>query len=147
MIGNTPGGDPAVAAAWTQVLAGNPCITAPDAIEPGSVVYETEPAGGSAGPGRLHGARLGHGDRQDLRCQWAGVADHGPPLVDLDNAGNKTLVARGGWRPKASGLQVFQLHPGAWKVEEGHSLRLELLPRDAKQNPPGILNNFARPVQ
>ena len=66
-------------------------------------------------------------------------------LVDLDGMGNKTLVARGSWRPKASGLQVFQLHPGAWKVEEGHSLRLELLPRDAVQDPPAILNNYARP--
>ncbi len=66
-------------------------------------------------------------------------------LVDLDGMGNKTLVARGTWRAEGSGFEVFQLHPGAWRVEEGHSLRLELLQRDAVQDAPSILTNYARP--
>ncbi len=137
----TTGGDPAVAAGWTQVLgAGNPCVTAPDAVEPGSVVYDTDqaPAGGYTVLGSATVvARISVANGPDSQIMAR--------LVDLDGAGNKTLVARGSWRPKASGFQVFQLHPGAWKVEEGHSLRLELLPRDAKQDPPGILSNYARP--
>jgi len=140
MVGNNPGGDPGVASAFNPVTSPNPCTTASDAVEPGSVVYDTAPA--PAGGYTVLGSAtaiakisVSNGPNSQIMAR----------LVDLDNAGNKTLVARGSWRPKASGFQVFQLHPGAWKVEEGHSLRLELLPRDAVQNPPAILNNYARP--
>jgi hypothetical protein len=139
-VGNAPGGDPAVASAFNPITSPNPCTTASDAVEPGSVVYDTAPA--PAGGYTVLGSAtaiakisVSNGPNSQIMAR----------LVDLDNTGNKTLVARGSWRPKASGFQVFQLHPGAWKVEEGHSLRLELLPRDAVQNPPAILNNYARP--
>ena len=50
-------------------------------------------------------------------------------LVDVSPDGTtKTLVERGLWRPTNQGLQVFQLFANGWKVEEGHVLRLELLP-------------------
>ncbi|HMY27132.1 MAG TPA: hypothetical protein PLJ59_12480, partial [Solirubrobacterales bacterium] len=42
------------------------------------------------------------------------------------------------------GFQVFQLHANAWKVEEGHVLRLELLPKDASV-PAGLVANYGRP--
>jgi len=134
------GGSPAVAGLFNPITSPNPCTTASDAVETGSAAYDTDPA--PAGGYTVLGSAtviakitVANGPDSQIMAR----------LVDLDNAGNKTLVARGSWRPKASGFQVFQLHPGAWKVEEGHSLRLELLPRDAVQNPPAILNNYARP--
>jgi len=66
-------------------------------------------------------------------------------LFDLDGAGKKTLISRGAWRPDSSGWQVFQLFPGAWKVEAGHSIRLELLPKDAAEAAGGLRTNFLRP--
>src|SRR5207302_2336219 len=55
-------------------------------------------------------------------------------LWDVDPAsGMETLVARGLYRldPSApSGLQVFQLHPGAWHFAAGHIPKLELLGQD-----------------
>lgn len=140
-IGDVPGGDPAVAALFNPVTSSNPCTTASDAVEPGSVVYDTAPApaGGYTVLGSATAiARISVSNGPDSQIMAR--------LVDLDNAGNKTLVARGSWRPAASGFQVFQLHPGAWKVEQGHSLRLELLPRDTAQTPsaPPFLANYAR---
>jgi dienelactone hydrolase len=56
-------------------------------------------------------------------------------LWDVDPAsGNETLVARGVYRISASapdGLQVFQLHPGAWHFAAGHIPKLELLGQDS----------------
>ena len=46
--------------------------------------------------------------------------------------------------PQGEGFQVFQLHANAWKVEEGHVLRLELLPKDASV-PAGLVANYGRP--
>jgi dienelactone hydrolase len=53
-------------------------------------------------------------------------------LWDVDPTTNtETLVARGLYRPTASGLQVFQLHPGAWHFAAGHIPKLELLAQDS----------------
>jgi hypothetical protein len=53
-------------------------------------------------------------------------------LWDVDPATNtETLVARGLYRPTASGLQVFQLHPGAWHFAAGHVPKLELVAQDS----------------
>jgi hypothetical protein len=49
-------------------------------------------------------------------------------------AGTETLVARGIYRldPRhGSGVQVFQLHPGAWHFAAGHVPKLELLGQDS----------------
>jgi hypothetical protein len=46
----------------------------------------------------------------------------------------QTLVARGVYRldpRRPDGLQVFQLHPGAWHFAAGHAPKLELLGQDA----------------
>ncbi len=134
------GADPAVAALFNPLSPGTTaCTTASDAVEPGTVVYDTDPtpSGGYTMLGSATViARISVANGPDSQIMAR--------LVDLDGAGNKTLVARGSWRPKKSGFQVFQLHPGAWEVEEGHSLRLELLPRDAATDPPGVLNNYSR---
>jgi hypothetical protein len=142
------GGDPAVAAAFNPITSSNPCTTAPGAVEPGSASYVISPQASASGAQAQTGGYTVLGSATVI----AKVAvSNGPEsqimarLVDLDPSGNKTLVARGSWRPKPSGFQVFQLHPTAWKVAEGHSLRLELLPKDAVQPPPAILNNYARP--
>ena len=68
-------------------------------------------------------------------------------LVDLDGAGNKILISRGTWRPDASGFQVFQLHPGAWEVEEGHACGSSFcLPMQAIAAQAALpLSNFSRP--
>jgi dienelactone hydrolase len=56
-------------------------------------------------------------------------------LWDVDPAsGTETLVARGVYRIDSSapdGLQVFQLHPGAWHFAAGHIPKLELLGQDS----------------
>ncbi len=56
-------------------------------------------------------------------------------LWDVDpGTGNETLVARGVYRLDSSapdGLQVFQLHPGAWHFAAGHIPKLELLGQDS----------------
>ena len=55
-------------------------------------------------------------------------------LLDVGPDGQERLLERGILRPKmdgGAGRQVFQLHPNFVKVEEGHVLKLELLPDDA----------------
>ncbi len=56
-------------------------------------------------------------------------------LWDVDPASNtETLVARGVYRIDSSapdGIQVFQLHPGAWHFAAGHVPKLELLGQDS----------------
>ena len=131
-------GDRAIAGTFNP-LSGTACSTASDAVEPDSASYDTDPApaGGytvMGSPTVIAKISVANGPESQIAAR----------LVDLDGAGNKTLVARGTWRPDASGFQVFQLHPGAWKVEEGHSLRLELLGRDSAGPTPGFLSNYAR---
>lgn len=52
-------------------------------------------------------------------------------LYDVNGA-TEQLIARGVLRPTVgSARQVFQLHPQAWTVQPGHSLKLELLAQDS----------------
>ncbi|MDO9353295.1 MAG: CocE/NonD family hydrolase, partial [Solirubrobacteraceae bacterium] len=69
-------------------------------------------------------------------------------LYDVDvAAGTQKLIARGIYRPTGVGTsrQVFQLHPQAYAIAEGHRVKLELLSGDAPyaraatgQNPVGV---------
>jgi dienelactone hydrolase len=56
-------------------------------------------------------------------------------LWDVDpSSGTETLVARGVYRLDSTaphGIQVFQLHPGAWHFAAGHIPKLELLGQDS----------------
>ncbi|MDQ2699748.1 MAG: acetylxylan esterase, partial [Actinomycetota bacterium] len=105
-------GVPATSAIFNPLTAGqNPCGTAPDAKETGSANYDlpAAPAGGYTVMGAatvVAKIQVNNGPDSQIAAR----------LVDLDGAGNKTLISRGTWRPDASGFQVFQLHPGAWKV-------------------------------
>jgi len=142
------GGDTAVGAAWNTLGYlfnpnwGTACTPAAGGREAGTVDYELPPA--PAGGYTVMGAAtliarvtLPEGDD---------TSEVAVRLVDVSPDGTtKTLVERGLWRPKGSGLQVFQTFANGWKVEQGHVLRLELLPRDASQKTPGFLVNYGRP--
>ena len=133
------GGDPLTGGIFNPAPTGQACSTAPAAKESGTANYETEPA--PAGGYTVLGAPtvVAKINQEGVNSQIAAR------LVDVAPDGmTKLLVARGLWRPQGEGFQVFQLHANAWKVEEGHLLRLELLPRDASLPAGGILN-YGRP--
>ncbi len=134
------GGTPAVAAAFNPAPSGKSCTAAAGAEEPGTANYTLAPA--PAGGYTMLGsptviAKITQaGDNSQIAAR----------LVDVSADGSaKTLVARALWRPANSGFQVFQLNPNGWKVEEGHTLRLELLPADASAAQAAPLSNYGRP--
>ena len=138
------GGDPAIAGRFRPFQSADTSLSAcgrvRGAVEAGTVVFDTRPAPRPGytllgAPTVIAKVSVANGPNSQIMAR----------LVDLDRTGRKSLVARGSWRPRASGFQVFQLHPAAWKVEPGHRLRLELLPRDAVRDSPGGLVNYARP--
>jgi hypothetical protein len=122
------GGDPAVARVFDPAAGGGACARAAGADEPGTANYRlgVAPAGGYTllgSPTVIAHFRLPGANSQ--------VAAR---LVDVAPDGQKSLVARGLWRPEVSShpvRQVFQLHPNGWHFAEGHVAKLELLPADA----------------
>lgn len=142
------GGDLATASAFNPLgylfnpAWGNACTTTPGAPEPGAVNYDLPPA--PAGGYTVMGAvtliarfTLPEGDD---------ASEVAARLVDVSPDGaTKILVQRGLLRPQARGLQVFQLFANGWKVEQGHVLRLELLPRDSGSKTAAFLTNYGRP--
>ncbi len=138
------GGDTAVGAAWQPFLwHATACTTTPGAREPGTANYELPPA--PAGGYTVMGAatviaRVTLPEGDDTSAVAARLVDVSPDGM------TKTLIERGLWRPESGGHQVFQLFANGWKVEQGHVLRLELLPRDAAEKTPGgFLINYGRP--
>lgn len=55
--------------------------------------------------------------------------------VNVPGGGTQQLIGRAIYRPLNPGggftKQIFQMHPQAWKVAEGHQLKLELLTQDS----------------
>ena len=133
------GGDPLTGGIFNPAPTGQACSTAPGGKESGTANYVTAPA--PAGGFTVVGAPT-----VIAKINQAGSDSQvAARLVDVAADGStKLLVARGLWRPQGNGFQVFQLHANAWKVEEGHVLRLELLPKDASLPAGGILN-YGRP--
>jgi len=133
-------GDPVSSSAFNPLTGGvTACSTTSDAVEAGSATYDmaAAPAGGFTVLGSATVvAKITSANGPDSQIAAR--------LVDV-SGGTKTLISRATWRPKASGFQVFQLHPGAWKVEAGHVVRLELLAKDAAGPAGGFLTNYARP--
>jgi Acetyl xylan esterase (AXE1) len=122
------GGDPQVARAFDPVFGDGACARAPGADEPGTADYRLAPA--PSGGYTLLGSPtvIAHFKSPGRNSQIAAR------LVDVAPDGQKTLVARGLWRPKvanAAAPQVFQLHPNGWRFEAGHVAKLELLPNDS----------------
>jgi hypothetical protein len=133
------GGSPSVAAAFNPQASGDPCVRVAGTREPGSANYELAPA--PAGGYTVMGA-LTMIARFDLAGADSQVAAR---LVDVAPGGaTKMLVERGLWRPE-DGFQVLQLFANGWRVEPGHVLRLELLPRDAATPAGGLKTNYGRP--
>ncbi len=52
-------------------------------------------------------------------------------LLDVDANGDELLLARGIYRPDASGQQVFQLAPMGFHIAPDHHLQLELMGNEA----------------
>ncbi|MBK5231760.1 MAG: acetylxylan esterase [Thermoleophilia bacterium] len=136
------GGDRAVGSAFNPAPSGQACTSAAGAKEAGTGNYELDPA--PAGGFTILGlptvvAKIEQaGDNSQIAAR----------LVDVSPDGtSKTLVSRAIWRPYNDGFQVFQLNGNGWKVDEGHVLRLELLPFDGgdANASTGVLSNYGRP--
>ncbi|MBN8870410.1 MAG: acetylxylan esterase [Solirubrobacterales bacterium] len=133
------GGSASVATAF-GVIASAPCASPSADKEPGTANYDSQPA--PAGGYTVLGSPTVVADLEG--AGWE--SEIAARLVDVAPNGTKQLVARQLYRPNAGGYQVFQLHPGAWKFEQGHIARLELLPKDADSAAtPNNLSNYGRP--
>ena len=132
------GGDRSVALAFDPISGGGACAAPAGAPETGVASYDL--------PAATDGGYTVMGSPTVIaRIAQSGVNSQiAARLVDVAPDGaTKTLVNRALWRPAATTEhQVFQLQPNGWKVEQGHRLRLELLPGDYSGAP---LANFGRP--
>ena len=109
--------------------SGGPCGTTPSDDNPATANYRLDPA--PAGGFTLVGSPT-----VIANFTLTGVNDQvAARLLDVDPGTNtQRLVSRALWRPEVSPeavRQVFQLSPQAYKVEQGHVLKLELLPDDS----------------
>ncbi len=104
---------------------GDGCATTPSDDDPATVTYRL--------PARRHAFTLlgaptiiaGLGVVSD-----PGAAQVAGRLWDVaPGGGPQTLVARGAYRPHG-GMNVWQLHPAAWRFAPGHVAKLELLGND-----------------
>ena len=127
-------GAPAIGRLFDPLNVGaGACATAPAVTQPGTATYRLR----VAHPFTVLGAPTVIADFR-LRSQTSQVAAR---LLDVSPAGTERLVARGLWRPVASGRavrQVFQLHPAAWRFPAGDTVKLELLPSDAPYGQPSV---------
>lgn len=124
------GGNPTIAKTFDPVLGGLACTTAPAADQgTGIATYRLPTPTGSGYT--LLGSPTVIADL-DVTGKYSYIAAR---LLDVDPATNtETLVARGDYRIDPSvpdGLQVFQLHPGAWHFAPGHIPTLQLLGEDS----------------
>jgi fermentation-respiration switch protein FrsA (DUF1100 family) len=121
-------GSPAVNGKFDPIGGEGACATAPGADQPGAATYRLAPA--PAGGFTLIGSPTIVADISAPGGQSAIAAR----LLDVTPGPSETeaLVARGLLRPGEGGEEfVFQLHPQAYKFEEGHVAKLELLPDEA----------------
>jgi hypothetical protein len=123
-------GDPAISRAIDPIAGDGACATVPSTDQGGGVATYRLPAVTGNGYTLLGSPTVIA--NLNVTGEFAFVAAR---LWDVDPAsGNQTLVARGVYRIDASapdGLQVFQLHPGAWHFAAGHIPKLELLGQDS----------------
>ena len=124
-IAPTVPGDLTRGQAYDPISGGGACATAAGSDQAGAASYRLDaaPAGGYT----LMGSPT-----VIAKITSASPTSHvAARLLDVDSGGDATLVARGTYRPEASGKQVFQLHPNGYEFAEGHVPKLELLPVDA----------------
>jgi predicted acyl esterase len=130
------GGDPQAGRAFDPIAGGGACATADSADAPGTANYRlavTKSVLAVGAPTVLADVSAPSPHAQ-IAARLLDVAPDGGP---------ETLVARGLYRPDASGRQVFQLHPTAYRFEPGHEIKLELLAHDSPYARP---SNGAGPV-
>jgi dienelactone hydrolase len=123
-------GNPTIAQAIDPITGDGACATVSSADQGAGVATYRLPA--STGNGyTLLGSPTVIANL-NVTGQYAFIAAR---LWDVDPSTNtQTLVARGVYRIDSSapdGLQVFQLHPGAWHFAAGHIPKLELLGQDS----------------
>jgi hypothetical protein len=122
-------GNPAIGKTFGQMLSGGACNTASATDQGHGVATYRLPKATGRGYTLLGSPTV----IADLKVtgKFAYIAAR---LLDVNPKTNtETLVARGVYRidPNApDGLQVFQLHPGAWHFAAGHIPKLELLGQD-----------------
>jgi hypothetical protein len=123
-------GDPTVAKSFDPVAGGGACATAAGADQQGVASYRL-PSPSGAGYTLMGAPTI----VADLAVHGTHTALAGR-LVDVAPDGTESLVARGLYRPRGDGRQVWQLHPGAWHFAAGHQPKLELLGQDAPYGRP-----------
>ncbi len=122
-------GDPTISKAIDPIAGGGACATVSAADQGAGVATYRLPAATGSGYTLLGSATV----IANLTATgtYPEIAER---LWDVDPTTNtETLVARGVYRldpDKPDGLQVFQLHPGAWHFAAGHIPKLELLGQD-----------------
>jgi hypothetical protein len=123
--------DPVAGGSYNPIAPGNACTTVPDAAAlPGTVEIALPPATGDGY------AMIGSPTIVADITSPVPTAQIAARLVDTAPDGSQTLIARGLYRPDASGRQVFQLHPNAWRFAPGHHAELQLLGHDAPYGRP-----------
>jgi hypothetical protein len=123
-------GDPTVARAIDPIAGDGACATVPGSDQGSGVATYRLPAATGSGYTLLGSPTV------IAKLSVSGLYPFiAARLWDVNTAANtQTLVARGIYRidPNATdGLQVFQLHPGAWHFASGHVPKLELLGQDS----------------
>jgi len=131
-------GDDVASTHWTDV---NPaCATQDITDEPGTAQYDF-PVVGDGGytlagsPTVIADVSVANGAESEIAAR----------LIELNSTtGQQRLIARGVYRPDASGRQVIQLHGNVYKFEPGTQMRLQLLPKDGVKGPAGGIS-YVRP--
>jgi dienelactone hydrolase len=126
---SSSGGDPAVGLKIDPVTGGgDACVVVDAAQAPGTAVVTK-----TIRPG--HAATLIGAPRIRATLEISGAEPSSSQVAarlwDVAPGGEtQLLVARGSFRPKRQGPDVWQLHPAAWRFRPGHTIKLELLGND-----------------
>jgi dienelactone hydrolase len=127
-------GDPSIATQIDPIVGGGACATVSATDQGNGVATYRLPAATGSGY-TLLGAPTAIGDLNVTGDQAGSFAFIAARLWDVNTStSTETLVARGLYRidgANPDGLQVFQLHPGAWHFAAGHIAKLELLGQDS----------------
>jgi hypothetical protein len=123
-------GNPSIAQKIDPITGGGACATTPSADQGTGVATYRLPAATGNGYTLLGAATVSA--NLGVTGNFPLIAER---LWDVDAAaGTQTLVARGLYRlnpTSPNGVQLFQLHPGAWHFAAGHVPKLELLGQDS----------------
>jgi hypothetical protein len=110
-------------------IVNNACTQKTVKVEPGTLTYSfgTVPAGGytlMGAPTVISQMSVANGSESQVAARLWEISD-----------GKQRLIARGIYRPDASGPQVFQLNGNVYKFEPGTEIQLQLVPKDAGYAP------------